>query len=177
MPKAATAPIIYGRAPKGKDRAPKKPGFRLSSRKTRLLTGTGSLSFRRSVRSVAGLVELVVQPITGASVLSSPLAESDSEYQIHVVSYGPEIPRSTVLSSMIDAELVLCGSRTPRSLTLALPRSGRVGVHRRRPSPGIPDDGDPRLLFRSTTPPIAASRIFGCGQCPHVFWPDKPFTH
>jgi len=117
----------------------------------------------------------VVQPITGASVLSSPLAESDSEYRIHVVSYGPEIPRSPVLSSMIDAELVLCGSRIPRCLTLALPDPAAWAFTddvRRRESPTTAT-----RAFRSTTPPIAASRIFGCGQCPHLFWPDKPFTH
>ena len=64
-------------------------------------TGKASLRPRRTRHLDSRLGRSGVQPITGAFVLSSPLAVRDGEYRIHVVPYGPEIPRSTVPSSMI----------------------------------------------------------------------------
>jgi hypothetical protein len=37
-------------------------------------------------------------------------------------------------------------------VSLAFSRPSPIGIHRRRPTPGIPYDGDRRLRFRSTTP-------------------------
>jgi hypothetical protein len=46
---------------------------------------------------------------------------SISEFGIHPVSYGPDIPLTTVQSSVLNAELIFRGSQIKDSLALALP--------------------------------------------------------
>jgi hypothetical protein len=46
---------------------------------------------------------------------------SITEFRIHPVSYGPDIPLTTVQSSLLNAELIFRGSQIQDSLALALP--------------------------------------------------------
>ena len=75
---------------------------------------------------------------------------SFAEYQPHTVSYGPEVPLETVQSSCINSELIFRGSQIQSGLGVALPQPSPVGIHRRRPTTGMHDDGDRRLRFRPT---------------------------
>ena len=151
MPKASTAPIICGRAPRRKDRPPNKPGFRLSGRKTRLLTATGSLSFRRCVHSVAGLVELA-----GVSVLSS----LGRKRQRIPDPRGVRWPGNPALTCPVEQDLTLnsCSAGARSRAALASPS----------PNPAVwafTDD------VRRPESPTTAARAFASGQ------PPRPSRH
>lgn len=68
-------------------------------------------------------------------------------------SYGPEIPLSTVQSSVIDAELIFRGSQIQDGLTVALPRPSPFGIHRRRrPAPSRPARPSPLMPLSDDAP-------------------------
>jgi Domain of unknown function (DUF4192) len=78
---------------------------------------------------------------------------SFAEYQPQTASYGPEVPLGAVQSSCINAELIFRGDPGPGQLHSSPPMLSPMVTHRRRPTPGIPDDGDRRLRVRPITPP------------------------
>lgn len=71
---------------------------------------------------------------------------SFAEYQPRTASYDPEVPLEAVQSSCINAELVFVAARY-RTTSPPFPRPSPVGIHRGRPTLGIPTDGDRPLHF------------------------------
>jgi hypothetical protein len=73
---------------------------------------------------------------------------SFAEYQPQTASYGLEVPLQAVQSSGINAELILRSRSGTGQPHRRPPPAQPVGIHRGRPTPGIPDEGDRRLRFR-----------------------------
>ncbi|MHA7291985.1 DUF4192 domain-containing protein [Arthrobacter sp. MDT3-24] len=70
------------------------------------------------VESLAQQLALASMPIQAGWIVGP---SSIAEFRIHPVSYGPEIPLTTVQSSTVNAELIFRGSQIQDSLALALP--------------------------------------------------------
>jgi hypothetical protein len=86
-----------------------------------------SLRPRKTLEAHCGpLVESLAQQLAlaGMPIQVGWIVERSSiaEFRIHPVYYGPEVPLTTVQSSLLNAEPIFRGSQIQDSLALALPR-------------------------------------------------------
>jgi hypothetical protein len=70
------------------------------------------------VEALAQQLALAGMPIQAGWIVGPT---SIAEFRIHPVSYGPDIPLTTVRSSVLNAELIFRGSQIKESLALTLP--------------------------------------------------------
>lgn len=106
-------------------------------------------------------------PIRGGWIVGPSSSRIPASYR------GPEVPLQAVQSSCLNAEPVLRGSQIQDSPSLALPRPSPVGIHRRRPTPAIPDGGVGAFVSRHQRPPCPKPFVPSSDNAPEESWTTR----